>query len=237
MGNEIQCEKCKTIHFGNSNKKFVYNIGGTNMEQVSEIRDLGVMIQDNLKPSLQCHKAAKCANSILGQIKRTFSYRTRDIFVKLYKMYVRPHLEYAVQVWNPWMKKDITILERVQRRATRMIVGLSGTYEDRLRAVGLTTLEQRRIRGDALQTYKLLQGIECEDQQMFTYISEVSKKYTRANENNELIIQLNHLEIRKHFFSQRSVQVWNNLNMEVKESTSVDMFKKNYDNAILSNCL
>ena len=74
---------------------------------------------------------------------------------------VRPHLEYAVSTWNPATKTNINILERVQRRATKMVKNLSKkSYEERLKAFGLTNLEDRRIRGDLIQMYKLVNGTE-----------------------------------------------------------------------------
>ena len=75
-------------------------------------------------------------------LKRSLTYRDKDTFIKLYKTYVRCHLEYAVQVWNPWLAQDIENLESVQRRAIRMCHGLSGTYEEKLAEVGLNISTQ-----------------------------------------------------------------------------------------------
>lgn len=94
-------------------------------------------------------EAAKKGNKILGMISRTIASRDKDVIVRLYKALVRPHLEYCVQAWCPYLKKDIEVLERVQRRATRMVKECRGqSYERRLEICGLTTLERRRERGD-----------------------------------------------------------------------------------------
>ena len=106
--------------------------GGTVLESSKEEKDIGVIISDSLKPS-QCAVAARKANQVLGQMSRSFHYRDRFTWIQLYKVYVRPHLEYAVQAWSPWTQEDIILLENVQRRALRMNSGLAGeTYEKRL---------------------------------------------------------------------------------------------------------
>ena len=139
-------DKCKVMHFGKKNENYTYTMGGyapggTVLENSDEEKDLGVMIHKSLKPTSQCAKAVKKANQVLGQMSRAFTYRDRYTWVRLYKQYVRPHLEYAVQAWCPWSDADIELIENVQRRAIRMVSGLrSSVYEDRLRELGLTTL-------------------------------------------------------------------------------------------------
>ena len=153
-------EKCKVMHFGRSNEKAAYKIGDSTLQVVNSEKDLGVMVQDDLKVSMQCAEVVNRANRILGMIKRTFESRSKDIILRLYKCLVRPHLDYCAQAWRPHLQKDIDILEKVQRRATRMIEGFSKmSYEDRLRELGLTTLETRRIRGDLLEVFKIVKGL------------------------------------------------------------------------------
>ena len=139
--------KCKVIHFGKDNPRTIYTMGGSNLESIAVERDLGILIHESLKPSVHCATAVKKANMVLGQIRRTFTFSDREILVRLHKMFVRPHLEYAVQAWCPWTEHDVDLLESVQRRAVRMISGLSGTYEEKLQELGLMSLKDRRIRG------------------------------------------------------------------------------------------
>ena len=106
--------KCKVVHFGPRSPRFSYMMNGIELEESREEKDLGIIVTDKLSVSTQCAKAAKTANTVLGQISRAFHFRDKDIFTGLYKQYVRPHLEYAVQAWSPWLEKDKEILESVQ---------------------------------------------------------------------------------------------------------------------------
>ena len=109
-----------------------------------------------MKLTKQCQKAAQTASSVLGQITRAFHYRDRNTFIKLYKQYVRPHLEFAVTAWSPWTEADKACLEKVQRRAVKMISGMAcNDYMDRLAELGMETLEEKRHRMVMAQVYKL----------------------------------------------------------------------------------
>mgnify|MGYP003328877521 CR=1 FL=1 len=103
-------------------------------------------------------KSCNKANQVLGQMSRALHFHDKYTWVRLYVQYCRPHLEYAVQSWNPWYRADINLLESVQERAIRMVSGLvSKSYHDRLKEVGLTTLEARRERGHMIQVWKILE--------------------------------------------------------------------------------
>ena len=128
------------MYFGYNNPNN-FLLGGHILETIDEEKDLGVMIRKDLKASSQCIKIVKTANQILSTIKRMFTFKTKDNLLQLYKCLVRPKLEYCMQVWNPYLKKDIDLLEGVQRRATKMILGYKHyCYEDRLALCHLSTL-------------------------------------------------------------------------------------------------
>jgi ribonuclease P/MRP protein subunit RPP40 len=141
-GMEFNLLKCKVMHLGHNNPQHDYLMDGQRLEHTTEENDIGVTVSNTLKPSAQCARAARTTQSVLGQITRAFHYRGHHIFMRLYQQYIRPHLEFSTPVWSPWTVADIDCLERVQKRAVKMVKGLRETeYSMRLKELGLATLE------------------------------------------------------------------------------------------------
>ena len=238
---EFNVSKCKVMHVGVKNPRLEYSMNGEQLAAVEEEKDLGVWTQSNMKPSLQLAKAAQAANVALGMLLKSFHYRSKNTLVPLYKTFVRSRMEYAVAVWSPWLERDVDALEKVQRRLIRALSDVRGeTYEEKLRDAGLTSLRERRHRGDLIETFKTLKGIYRIDRsKWFRIVDQEGARQTRGSvtmEEGEPRQYKNLLykpsashDIRNNFFTLRVVRSWNELPEQVKEQNSVNAFKRALD--------
>jgi hypothetical protein len=219
--------KCEVIHFGKNNICHNYSIGGAPLQNQETVKSLGITITRDLKPSTQCSIAARKANAALGQIKRNFSYLTPRTLRLLYTTYVRPHLEYCVQAWAPYMSKDCLVLEAVQRRATRLIPALRHlAYPERAKRIGLPLLDDRRSRGDLLQTYKIVKGVDKIPPRSFFIFNETSR--TRGHPY-KLVKPAARTLLRASSFTHRVINPWNALPTDIVCAESTTNFKCRFD--------
>lgn len=222
--------KCKVLHVGNKNVRQDYFMGGTKLECAQVEKDLGVIVDQSLSSSSQCAAAVKKANRMLGYIAKSIEYKSKDVILSLYNTFVRPHLEYCVQFWGPYHKKDIEALEKVQRRATRLIPCIKDkSYEERLKMLNLFKLSKRRLRGDLIETFKFLKGINKVNYRRFFRVSSIGR--TRGHKW-KLAKDKFRTDIRKYFFTQRVVNVWNSLPGHVVEAETLGIFKSRLDTVL-----
>ena len=222
--------KCKVMHFGHANGQSKYtmkdNGSEVSLESTSEEKDLGVWIDDKLKFTSHIGHAVAKSNQILGLIKRSFVYRDTEIIKRLFTALVRPHLEYANAVWHPRFKKDVEQLEKVQRRATKLVTSLRDmSYQKRLQALDLPSLVYRRHRGDMIEVYKYIYGIHKSGHNLLPLApSSALRGHIYKLKKRHCCTQL-----RSNFFSFRVVNLWNNLPSDVVLAPSVNAFKERLD--------
>ena len=180
---------------GKTNTRCDYNLGNNHLKESKQERDLEVIINCKGKQFEQCSTAVNKANAVLGMIKRNVVFKSKDNIVRLYKALVRPKLEYCIQVWSPYLRKDIDMIERVQRRATKMIEGLSKLgYDERLRKTG--SLEKRRVRGDLIQVFRMIKGF---DRINYSDYFEFALENRTRGHSFKLLKKRCNGEFRKHF--------------------------------------
>ncbi|XP_059578763.1 RNA-directed DNA polymerase from mobile element jockey isoform X1 [Alligator mississippiensis] len=220
-------EKCKVLHLGRKNVQHTYSLGNDLLGGTEVERDLGVLADSKMNMSRQCDEAIRKANGTLSCISRCMTNRSKEVILPLYRALVRPQLEYCVQFWAPHFKRDVDNLERVQRRATRMVKGLQAKpYEERLENLDLFSLCKRRLRGDLVAAYKFIMGAQ-------KGIGEVL--FTKAppgvtrNNGHKLAESRFRLDIRKNSFTVRVAKVWNGLPREVVLSPTLGIFKRRLD--------
>ena len=245
-------EKCKRMEISKSNRtsreppQLSMAIDCSHRHTSSETKlekDLGVYISNNAKFDHHIKFATNRANVILGQLKRTFRCWSIPTFRTLYTTFVRPHLEYAVQAWSPYRKRDIAALEQVQRRATKIVTSLKNlSYTERLRALNLTTLRDRRTRGDLIQYFKIYKEINivkwCNDSNIPSSLYSDGPASRIRGERHRLSRQFTkNCDQREHFFVNRVIPSWNELPEHVIASTTVNTFKNRLDSHILKNGL
>lgn len=225
-GMKYNVDKCKIMHIGRNNPGHCYSMEGRELVKIEEEKDVGVIVHKGLKPSQQCNKAANTARGVLNSLIRNFHYRDRFIFLKLYKQYVRPHLEFACPAWSPWLISDREKLEKIQEKAVRMISGLkSRNYMERCHELGLETLESRRVTQDLVHAYKIIVG-DLESN-IFELVGQNKHRATRFAEDDRNIVKKRAVtEVRRNFFTNRVADTWNTLDRTIKTAPSLAAFKR-----------
>ena len=223
---EFNIDKCKIMHLGHSNPKDSYVMGNTELATTTEERDLGVIIDHKLEFGKHIKTIVAKANRILSLIRISFACMEKTMFLNLYLVLVRPLLEYCVQVWTPHLRKYINLIEGVQRRATRLVPELKHlNYQNRLEKLELTKLEERRVRGDMIQTYKFVSGKEKVDHEIFFEMDTPRPR----DHSRKIKVERGRLDVRKYYYSVRVPPKWNSLPEEVVVARKTADFKKGFD--------
>jgi len=217
--------KCMVMHLGKKNMKVDYVMDNHPLKKVSEEKDLGVFITDNLKSARQCQEAYSKASRALGMIACTISYKTKEVLLKLYKSLVRQHPEYCVSAWSPHYVKDKMLIERIQHRFSKMVPGLNNLpYEARIGGLGLWTLEECWNRADLLSMFKMYKGLLP---MPFNQFFKISTNSTTRSHSAKIRKLSANWTFDVFFFSERVINRWNQLDQEAVDSGTVNSFKNN----------
>ena len=214
------------MHYGRGDPEYTYYINSIELGSVTEEKDLSVLFHKDLKFSSHISQKINKANTMLAIIKRTFEYLHQEIFLRLFKALVRPHLQYANVVWYPHYKNVIEAVYSVQRRSTKLLPELRNLpYKERLMKLKLPTLAYGRVNGYLIQTYKIIHGFESIPMERCFVLSE---SRTRGH-NFKLEKSRCNTTFRLNQFSQKVINRWNALSQHVMNAKTVNSFKSQLD--------
>ena len=228
----FNADKCHVLTLGkfeNIKHAHQYSVCNKDLEHVAHEKDLGVVIDEELKFEEHIAHKINVANGIVGQIRRSFSYLNPETFKRLYVAFVRPHLEYCQAVWSPYLRRNIDALEKVQMRATKLVDGLSNlNYPERLKQINLPTLVHRRRRGDMIEVYKHFNSYDKNT------LSPTFNPRDRPSRQHRF--QIHHPKSKDgvrgaqtNSFYHRVAPIWNNLPKNIVEAQTIENFKKSLD--------
>ena len=218
----INLEKCEVLHVGSKNVQFQYEMNGTNIAVKSCCRDLGVLVDDNLYYRSHYENIAKNGHYNCKQFKNAFANRNIDFLLFLYTTYILPKIEYASNVWSPYYKKDVDLIENVQRKFTKLLPGMfDKSYEERRVELGLITLEERRIHSDLVLVYKIIHNlVDIPFEKYFVF----SSSRTRGHPY-KLSVPFSRVNCHKYHFFNRIVNMWNHVPEDIVIAEKLCLFK------------
>ena len=226
-GLKINESKCQVLHLGVNNLKLPYYFRNTSIPPTLQARDLGVIIDSNLKFHSQAVAASAKARKVGNYLLKYLSFVNCATLKIIINTFIRPHLEYCIQAWRPFYHKSSAVLERTFRYFTKRCPETANLpYPERLRVLGLRSLHARFDRGDLLQTFKILRGFDLIPSNLFFSLATFHK--TRGH-SLKLRPDSFCTNIRKGCFFQRVVFPWTQLPSSNVQAPSVTAWKSEYD--------
>ena len=203
-------DKRTVMHIGHNNMQGNYNMSNQQLPTTDQQRDLRIIITKDLKRQKQTEKSCKMANRVLGLIARNFRYRNKELILQLYKFIVRPHHEHAVQFWSPNLKRNINKIEKMQRRATKMIPEIRNhSYHQVIRVLNnLISLVQKRLQGELIEVLKYPNEFTTSSVRM---LFDYDLNDRTRNNGAKLIIKHISTSVTQHFYPIKITTTWNTL--------------------------
>ena len=231
--------KCEFLHisrFSNSSDQS-FQVCSHNINAVGIVKDLGIFISSNLKWSHHTHHIYSTASVCSYQFLRAFSSKNVWTLLKAFITYVRPKLEYNSPVWNPYLKKDVLLLESAQKKFTRNIFLRCNipfdSYADRLNKLGITSLEYRRLEFDNILMFKIYHNLS--DLPFDNYFEHCDKMYNLRSHDFKINSTFcANTDQYRNFFFIRIIKVWNNLLHDLVSAPNIVIFRKRLKNLNLS---
>ena len=228
----LKTEKCKVLHITRKKDPILhpYSLDNTMLPAVDYHKHLGVWVESSL--SWDHHISSICAKAsmVLGLIRRTFGSSNAVGIAMALKALVRPILEYACPVWNPYLVKHIHAIESVQGRALRLICGPDKACVERLAEINWDSLELRRKYLSIVQMYKIIFGycdVDCSKYDV------VGPSRTCSN-NYKIRPKVTHTNYFKYSFFNCYINDWNSFSSSVLSPTSMNSFKTSLLNHLRS---
>jgi hypothetical protein len=221
---EVNIKKTTTMYFGKQNLRSTYTLHNQPLNQATQTRDLGIIITESGNVSEHCKAVATRARRLTGIMLRTFRSRKQSVILPILKSIIRPVVEYASPVWCPGLQKDIKEIENVQRKITKSIQGLQEmSYAERLQTLNLPSLQNRRNYFDLLECYKITHSlVRSECKELLAFSENSTRGYHTMLHSS---VRPPRLNIRKHFFTERVLCLWNSLPKDIIQSSTYKQFK------------
>ncbi len=222
---KIATEKCCALYLGYGNPKHSYRMSDFIIEEsVNPVKDLGVFMSSKLEFTFHYNDITRRAYSRAMLISKSFASKNKLNMSRAFTVYVRPLLEYCSTVWNPYRKAHVSMIENVQRKFTRKVLGFRKIpYVERLGSLGLFSLELRRLQNDLCMMFQILSGKSVLEKADFFIPCENS---TRAQNSMKCELTPFRLDIRGHDLSNRWICIWNNLSDDIIKSPNVSVFRR-----------
>ena len=231
----ISISKCSvlTLNAKQGSLEHEFYLDNCRLQQLREMKDLGITIDSQLKFNLHIDKIVGKAQSRASLIHRCFKTGSADILFRAFVVYVRPLLEYGSVVWSPHYKYAIEKVESVQRRFTKRLPGMSNIeYKQRLALLNVTSLEHRRLIAEQVTLYKILFDLyDCNLKNELVLKTNVIA--TRGNPF-KLETSVSRSDVDKYRFINRTVNIWNTLPPRIVQFTSLAAFRRTITNVNLS---
>ncbi|EFA11850.1 hypothetical protein TcasGA2_TC005090 [Tribolium castaneum] len=222
----LNFDKSVVLHIGRKNPRYLYQLHGSTLVKVKSHVDLGLEISSDLSWTRHINRVVKKANTATFIFRKAFQGTQAAAVIKLCKAFIRPMLEFGNAVWHPTLVRDSNLLESIQSRITRIPFGrIRPCYPERLKVLHLTTLEDRRVRGDLITTFKALTDADPSIRNLFVLHGQDRTRGHQLKLRGESF----KTTARQYFLPLRVFHKWNSLPDKLLDCTSVLQFKINLD--------